>query len=145
VVRDGGGGGARVPRLVEVELAEAAARAEHAVLRPLERRGAAGLGEGVGVERREAVHVGVVDGDPGRVEHVAVGVQVLDVLGQSARGLEDDGQAGRLRLHLERLEPAAVREVEPVLRGESEDEAIGKPGAGDGRAADVLDEPDIAV
>lgn len=46
--------------LVEV-LAEGAARTRHGVLRPLERRGPAGLGKRVGVEHREPIRVGVGD------------------------------------------------------------------------------------
>src|SRR5256712_3640950 len=70
----------RVTRLGEVELAEVGAGTEHAVLWSLERRAPLVLSEPVGVERSAAVHRGVVNGDPARVEDQTIRVEVADVL-----------------------------------------------------------------
>src|SRR5437868_6314422 len=81
---------APVARLGEEEFTEARARAEHAVLRPLERRRQLRLGQRIGIERHEPVDVGVVDRDPRGVELDAVGMKVLDVLRERTRVLVHD-------------------------------------------------------
>jgi hypothetical protein len=139
-----------VARLREEELAEPRARAEHAVLGPLERR-ALTLGELVGVEGREPVRGRVMDGDPRGIEHLAVGVQVEHVLRNDVDvgvGIVEDDRAGmRERLHGQDLQLAAVTQIAEVLRYEAIDEAVGLARDlvdGPRRSAGVLDQPQVA-
>ena len=73
------GGGTGIAGLVEEELAEIAVGAELSILRPLEGRAIIGLCQRIGIERRRAVAVGIMNQSPFGVEHVAVGVQILIV------------------------------------------------------------------
>ena len=115
-----------VTGLGEVELAELPVRTEHAVLRPLERRAAGGLGERIRVERRGAVGGRVVDRDPlrGNVMPGCAG-RGMSALGMSASawpGWNTIGEPLRLTCSTWSLPPRG--QVMPVLRDEPVDEAV---------------------
>jgi hypothetical protein len=135
-----------VARLVEEELLEPRVGLEASVLRSLERRRVGRLGEFVRVERRVAVDPRVVDRHPFGVERIAVGVQG-DLVGAVERRLagERDRFVARVQ-HLQRLQ-LAVLEVARMGGHVAIDEAVGplRRRARLARAADVLDDPDVAV
>src|SRR5262249_7995932 len=74
----------------------------------------------------------------------------LDVVAEDirqcdGRRLEHDRLPGPERSHLEYLQLPAQLQIEPVLRDEAVDEAVRLARTTDGRAADVFDDPDVAV
>src|SRR5262249_21351349 len=134
----------RVARLVEEELCELRSRPKLAVLGTLERRRAGHLRRSVRVER-SAGHGGVVHGDPARVQGKTVRVEgqlIRAVYGQLPA--EGDGRVRLIRA-LQGLE-LAVREIARGLWDIAVDEAVRplrrRPQLV--RAADVLDDPDVA-
>ena len=135
----------------EIELLEAGSGTELTVFRALERRTASGLGRRIGVERRRAVLVGVVDGGPAGREFVVVAVKyLLDGREDVVVGLAvvEDDRLGVLIENLQDLELATLAQIVGGLRHKTIDEGIGLLGIL-GRAAAlaaiVFDQPDAAV
>src|SRR5262245_53147645 len=140
---------------VEEELPEVAAWTELTVFRPFERCRARRLSECVGIEVGRAVHRRIVDGDPVRIEHFPIGMQVDLILRSDVRislaRVKNDGTGVCLGHDLQRLQLAAFGQVAIVVGNEAEDEAVGlasvrQTGSGrTERTTCVLDGPYIAI